>query len=90
MFGKLFYLILYYFYFLGPSHTVHSGWECGLEVLTIAAKQIKNGCIDAALIGVPNLHMFSQVALNCVTMGCLTFELNAKPFDADGNLNYII
>ncbi|XP_075210568.1 fatty acid synthase-like [Lycorma delicatula] len=69
----------------GPSQTVHSGWECGIEVLTLAAKQIRDGQIEAALIGVPNLHMFSQVAMNSATMGFLTFEKNAKPFDVNAN-----
>lgn len=73
-----------YIYHLGPSCSYDSNWINGIEVLRLAYDAIKDGHIEAALIGTANLALNSELSWLYNDMGLLSADGTTRSFDADG------
>ncbi|KAM4715440.1 fatty acid synthase isoform 2-T2 [Anableps anableps] len=75
----------YFFDFKGPSVTIDTACSSSLLALENAFHAVRQGHIDAALVGGVNLLLKPNTSVQFMKLGMLSPEGTCKSFDASGN-----
>ncbi|XP_055377654.1 fatty acid synthase-like [Condylostylus longicornis] len=65
----------------GPSYLVDSGSNSSLQCLTAAYNSLRNGEIDAAIVGGANIILFPYIDLHFKNLGAISEDGITRPFD---------
>ena len=71
--------------FVGPSYTVETACSSSVYAIQQAAECIKNGKMNAAIVGGCNLCLAPELAVPFLRLGMTSPDGMCKSFDDDGN-----
>lgn len=75
----------YFFKLRGPSMTVETGCSSSLVALHLAAQALRQGEIDAAIVGATNLILDPHVTVGLTHFGALSPDGRCQTFSASAN-----
>lgn len=68
----------------GPSYTIDSSWIGGIEILKQAAKDVAQGRVESALVGVANIIWHPGMAKHWMGLEKLSADSMCRSFDENG------
>lgn len=75
---------MYYIFISGLSYTYYSDVSGGLEALSAAYQNIREGRIEAALVGCSSSIIDPKISLSFLRLGFLSPDAICRAFDANG------